>query len=144
MPLEQGLVYAVIALTLALLALQVWRYDVVALVGMLLLMAIDAVSVEEALGGYGHSAIVTIGMVLVISRGLQNTGVADMFVKWMSIAGNRLAPQLAMLCTLVVFSSAFMNNLAALAVFIPVGVRGARKSNHPTSLYLLPMAFSSH
>ncbi len=144
MTLEQGLVYAVIVLTLTMLALQIWRYDMVALIGMLLLEFIGAVSVEEALGGYGHSAIVTIAVVLVVSRGLQNTGVADMFVKWMSVAGKRLAAQLAMLCTLVVLSSAFMNNLAALALFIPVAVRIARKNNHATSLYLLPMAFSSH
>lgn len=144
MTLEQGLVYAIIALTLAMLALQIWRYDVVALISMLLLEAIGAVTIEEALGGYGHSAIVTIAVVLVVSRGLQNAGVADMLVKWMSAVGNRLVPQLVMLCTLVVLSSAFMNNLAALAIFIPVAVRIAIKSEHPTSLYLLPMAFSSH
>jgi di/tricarboxylate transporter len=142
--LEQGLVYAIIALTLVMLALQIWRYDLVALISMLLLEAVGAVTIEEALGGYGHSAIVTIGVVLVVSRGLQNAGVADMFAKRMSVTGNRVAPQLAALCTLVVLSSAFMNNLAALAIFIPVAVRIARKSNHPTSLYLLPMAFSSH
>jgi di/tricarboxylate transporter len=142
--LDQGLVYAVIALTLVMLALEVWRYDVVALVGMLLLVALGMVSVEEALAGFGHSAVVTIAAVLVVSRGLQNTGVADMVVRWMAVVGNRLAPQLIALCTLVVLSSAFMNNIAALAIFIPVAVRIARKSDHATSLYLLPMAFSSH
>jgi di/tricarboxylate transporter len=142
--LEQGLVYAVIGLTLVMLALEIWRYDLVALVGMLLLVALGTISVEEALAGFGHSAIITIAAVLVVSRGLQNTGVADLFVRWMSVAGDRLAPQLIVLCALVVLSSAFMNNIAALAIFIPVAVRIARKSDRAASLYLLPMAFSSH
>jgi len=142
--LEQGLVYAVIAITLVMLALEIWRYDLVALVGMLLLVALGTIPVEEALAGFGHSAIITIAAVLVVSRGLQNTGVADLFVRWMSVAGDRLAPQLIVLCALVVLSSAFMNNIAALAIFIPVAVRIARKSDRVASLYLLPMAFSSH
>lgn len=81
MTLEQGLVYAVITLTLAMLAFELWRYDVVALIGMLLLVILGTVSVEEAFAGFGHSAIVTIAAVLVVSRGLQNAGVADMLVK---------------------------------------------------------------
>jgi di/tricarboxylate transporter len=142
--LDQGIVYGVIGLTLVMLTLEFWRYDLVALVGMLLLVLLGMISVEEAFSGFGHPAVVTIAAVLVISRGLQNTGIADLVAKWMSKAGDRLAIQLAFLCATVILSSAFMNNIAALAIFIPVAVRLARKSNRPTSLYLMPMAFSSH
>lgn len=144
MTLEQALVYGVIALTLVMLAFEVWRYDLVALIGMLLLVLLGTVSVEEAFAGFGHPAVVTIAAVLVVSRGLQNTGVADWVAKWMSAAGDRLGPQLVILCGLVILSSGFMNNIAALAIFIPVAVRIARKSGRSPSLYLLPMAFSSH
>lgn len=129
---------------MAMLAFEIWRYDLVALVGMLLLVILGTVSVEEAFAGFGHPAVVTIAAVLVVSKGLQNTGVADLVARWMSLAGDRLGPQLVMLCGLVIISSAFMNNIAALAIFIPVAVRIAMKSERPASLYLLPMAFSSH
>jgi di/tricarboxylate transporter len=142
--LEQILVYGVIALTLVMLALEFWRYDVVAVAGMLLLVILGTITVEEAFAGFGHPAVVTIAAVLVVSRGLQNTGVADLVAKWMSQAGDNLALQLVVLCGLVILSSAFMNNIAALAIFIPVAIRLARKSERSTSLYLLPMAFSSH
>jgi di/tricarboxylate transporter len=142
--LEQGVVYGVIALTLVMLAFEFWRYDLVALVGMLLLVILGTITVEEAFAGFGHPAVVTIAAVLVVSRGLQNTGVADLVAKWMAKAGDRLGIQLVVLCALVIISSAFMNNIAALAIFIPVAVRLARKSGRSTSLYLLPMAFSSH
>ncbi len=144
MTFDQGLVYAIIAATLVLLTLQFWRYDLVALIGMLLLVLSGTISVDQAFEGFGHPAVVTIAAVLVVSRGLQHTGVTELIAKWTLKAGNRLAPQLVVLCGMVVISSAFMNNIAALAILIPVAVRMARRTGHPTSLYLLPMAFSSH
>jgi len=144
MTLEQGLVYAIIAFTLVLLSIQLWRYDLVALIGMLLLVIFGLISVDEAFEGFGHPAVITIASVLVVSRALQHTGVTELIAKWTSKIGDRLAIQLLVLCALVVVSSAFMNNIAALAVFIPVAIRMARRSGHSSSLYLLPMAFSSH
>ncbi|MFO7917843.1 MAG: SLC13 family permease [Anaerolineae bacterium] len=144
MTLDQALVYAVIVVTLVMLAFELWRYDVAALLGMLFLTILGTISVEEAFAGFGHPAVVTIAAVLVVSRGLQNTGVVDHVAKWMSGVGDRLGPQLMVLCGLVNLSSAFMNNIAALAIFIPVAVRIARRSDRPPSLYLLPMAFSAH
>jgi len=142
--IEQALVYAVIGLTLAMLAFEVWRYDLAALTGMILLVLLGTITVDEAFAGFGHPAVVTIAAVLVVSRGLQNTGVTDQVARWMTHVGKGLGLQLAVLCSLIVVSSAFMNNIAALAIFIPVAVRLAMKSDRPTSLYLLPMAFSSH
>ncbi len=144
MTLEQGIVYAVIGLTLLMLALEVWRYDLVALLGMLLLVILGTISVEEAFAGFGDPAVITIAAVLVVSQGLQNTGVVDQVAKRMSAVGDRLGPQLIALCGLVIISSGFMNNIAALAIFIPVAVRIARRNGRSPSLYLLPMAFSAH
>ncbi|MFO7743575.1 MAG: SLC13 family permease [Anaerolineae bacterium] len=144
MTLEQGLVYGVIGLTLVMLAFELWRYDLVALMGMLLLVVLGTVSVEEAFAGFGDPAVITIAAVLVVSQGLQNTGVVDQVAKRMSAVGDRLGPQLMVLCGLVILSSGFMNNIAALAIFIPVAVRIARRGNRSPSLYLLPMAFSAH
>ncbi len=144
MTIEQAVVYGVIALTLLMLAFEIWRYDLVALIGMLLLVILGTVSVEEAFAGFGDPAVITIAAVLVVSQGLQNTGVVDQVAKRMSAVGDRLGPQLMVLCGLVIISSGFMNNIAALAIFIPVAVRIARRSNRSPSLYLLPMAFSAH
>ena len=144
MTIEQALVYAIIGITLVMLAFEIWRYDLAALTGMILLVLLGTITVDEAFAGFGHPAVVTIAAVLVVSRGLQNTGVTDQVARWMTHVGEGLGLQLAVLCSLIVVSSAFMNNIAALAIFIPVAVRLAMKSDRPTSLYLLPMAFSSH
>lgn len=144
MTTEQAIVYAVIGVTLFMLAFEFWRYDVIALIGMLLLVVIGTVSVEEAFAGFGEPAVITIAAVLVVSQGLQNTGVVDQVARRLSAVGSRLGPQLLALCALVIVSSGFMNNIAALAIFIPVAVRMARRSDRAPSLYLLPMAFSAH
>lgn len=131
-------------MTLFMLAFELWRYDLVAILGMLLLVVLGIISVEEAFAGFGEPAVITIAAVLVVSQGLQNTGVVDQVAKRMSAVGDRLGLQLLVLCGLVILSSGFMNNIAALAIFIPVAVRVARRSDRSPSLYLLPMAFSAH
>lgn len=141
---QQGLVYAVILVTLVLPMFKRWRYDLVALLGVLLLSLLQIIPASEAFAGYGHPAIITVAAVLVVSRGLQNSGVVDMLARWMGGVGDNLSLQLAALCGLVALASAFMNNVGALAVFMPVAIRMAHKSGRSPALYLMPLAFSAH
>ncbi len=78
---------------------------------LLLLVILGTVSVEEAFAGFGDPAVITIAAVLVVSQGLQNTGVVDQVAKRMSAVGDRLGPQLMVLCGLVIISSGLMNNI---------------------------------
>ncbi len=144
MTIQQGIVYLIILLTLILPMFKRWRYDLVALLGLLVLAILGIISPEEAFAGYGHPAVVTVAAVLVCSRGLQNSGVVDMLARWISGVGQRLSLQLAALCGLVALASAFMNNVGALAIFMPVAIRMAHKSERSPSLYLMPLAFSAH
>ncbi|MFP4395687.1 MAG: SLC13 family permease [Anaerolineales bacterium] len=144
MTIQQGIVYTVILLTLLLPMLKRWRYDLVAVLGLLLLVILGIISADEAFAGYGHPAVVTVVAVLVCSRGLQNSGVVDLLARWISGVGHRLSLQLAALCGLVAICSAFMNNVGALAIFMPVAIRMAHKSERSPSLYLMPLAFTAH
>ena len=144
MTLEQGIVYAIILLTLALPMWERWRYDLVALLGLVLLAVLGIIPASEAFAGYGHPAVITVAAVLVVSRGLQNAGVVDVLARWIGSVGENLSLQLAALCGLVALASAFMNNVGALAVFMPVAIRMAHKSGRSPALYLMPLAFSAH
>ena len=144
MTVQQGIVYVVILLTLILPMFRRWRYDLVALLGLLLLAILGIITAEQAFAGYGHPAIVTVAGVLVCSRGLQNSGVVDLLARWISGVGDHLSLQLAALCGLVALCSAFMNNVGALAIFMPVAIRMAHKSERSPALYLMPLAFSAH
>jgi di/tricarboxylate transporter len=140
---EQGLVYAVLFLTLFLFILGKWRYDIVALLALMILTVSGVLSPEEAFLGLGHPAVVTVMAVLICSRGLQNSGAIDWITRWFSGIGQNIAVQLAALCALVGFLSAFMNNIGALAILMPVAISMARKAKRSTALYLMPLSFSS-
>ncbi len=112
---DQAVVVAVLAATLGLFIWGRWRYDVVALIALLSLVLTDIVPGETAFVGFGHPAVVTVAAVLVVSRGLQNSGMVDMLARWLSHAGGRPTAQVASSTGLVAVLSGFMNNIGALA-----------------------------
>jgi di/tricarboxylate transporter len=144
MTIPQVVVFSVVLLILFLPVFTRLRYDLVALLGVLLLAVIGIITPEQLFDGYGHSAVVTVAAVLVVSRGLQNAGVVDVLARWIGGVGDHISVQLAALCGLVAIASAFMNNIGALAVFMPVAIRMAHKTGRTPSLYLMPLAFSAH
>ncbi len=144
MTLEIGVVYVVVLMILAIPMSGLWRYDLVALMAVLLLAVLGIVPAEQAFSGFGHPAVITVAAVLVVSRGLQNSGVVDVLARWISGVGDQLTLQLLALCGLVAIASAFMNNVGALAVFMPVAIRLAHKSGRSPALLLMPLAFSAH
>jgi di/tricarboxylate transporter len=120
-----------------------WRYDVVALVALLILTVAGVIAPEDTFAGFGHPAVITVAAVLVVSRGLQNAGLVDVIGKAVSKVGDNFLVQLSVLTTAVTILSAFMNNIAAVAILIPVAIGLSRKSEKPASLYLMPLAFGS-
>jgi di/tricarboxylate transporter len=140
---QQMTVFAVLVLALVMFLWGRWRYDIVALGALLLLALVGIVPAAEVFLGFGHPAVITVAAVLVASRGLQNAGVVDVVSRWVQRVGNRPTAQVAALTGLVAVFSAFMNNVGALALLIPVTIRMARKSGTPVSVLLMPLAFGS-
>ncbi len=139
----QVIVYGVLLLALALFVWGKWRYDVIALLALLTLTITGVVPGASAFSGFGHPAVVTVAAVLAVSRGLENSGLVDLLTRWMSRVGHHPTMQLAALTALVTVCSAFMNNVGALALLMPVAIRMARRSGHAPSLLLMPLAFGS-
>lgn len=141
--IEQTIVFGTLSLALILFVAGKWRYDIVALLALLIVTLTGIVSWRDAFMGFGHPAVVTVAAVLVLSRGLHNSGVVDTMVRWLSYVENSLTIQIAALTGLVATLSAFMNNVGAAALLIPVAIRMARKNGHSPSLFLMPLAFGS-
>jgi di/tricarboxylate transporter len=140
---DQAVVVAVLVATLGLFIWGRWRYDVVALIALLALVLTDIVPGETAFAGFGHPAVVTVAAVLVVSRGLQNSGMVDTLARWLSRAGSRPTAQVASSTGLVAVLSGFMNNIGALALLMPVAIRVARGAGNRPSMLLMPLAFGS-
>jgi len=144
MTFQQGLIFGILILVLVLFAWGRWRYDIVALLALLVATVTGLVPEGQAFSGFGHPAVITVAAVLVVSRGLLNSGMVDFIVRLMSRVGENALVQLAALVLAVTVCSGFMNNIGALALFMPVAIRMARKGEKRTpSLFLMPLAFGS-
>jgi di/tricarboxylate transporter len=136
-------VFGVLVATLALFLWNRLRYDLVAVLALLVLAVAGIVPAGEVFSGFGHPAVITVAAVLVISRGLLNAGVVDALARRLTRVGNRPSVQVATLTGIVALSSGFMNNVGALALLMPVAIWMSRKSGRSPALLLMPLAFGS-
>jgi len=143
LPFEQTAVFITLALALGLFIWGRWRYDLVAVLALLFLAMVGIVPGDEAFYGFGHPAVITVAAVLILSRALMNSGLVDFMTRFMNRVSSRPELQFGMLVAAVTVCSAFMNNIGALALFMPVAIRMARKNNSSPSILLMPLAFGS-
>ncbi|MFW5870436.1 MAG: SLC13 family permease [Candidatus Sumerlaeota bacterium] len=143
MTTDQWIIFGVLAGALVLFAWNHWRYDLVAVLALLIVAIAGCVPPDQVFMGFGHPAVVTVAAVLVISRGLSNAGVVDTLARLLTRVGNRLWVQVATLTGLVALCSGFMNNVGALALLMPVAIWMSRKSERSPSFLLMPLAFGS-
>ena len=141
--MNEAIVFAVLALSLVLFVVGKWRYDIVAILALLVLAIAGIVPAAEAYKGFGHPAVITVAAVLVLSRALYNSGVVDVIAGWYSRIPEYLTVRIAALSGMTAFLSAFMNNVGAVSLLLPVAVRISNRSEHPPSRFLMPLAFTS-
>lgn len=141
--IDQAIVCAALVLALGLFVWGHWRYDVVAVLTLLVVVLTGVVPAADAFAGFGHAAVVAVAGVLIVSRGLRNSGAVDVIARILGWVGDRPTAQVAALTALVAVCSAFMNNVGALALLMPVAIQMATRSGHPPSLVLMPLAFGS-
>ena len=143
MTLDQGLLFGLLLFVFVFLIWGRWRYDLVAFVALLLALLVGVVPKEQAFSGFGHPATVIIALVLVISRGLSNSGVIELLARYVIDASRKLAAHVAIMSGLAAALSAVMNNVAALALLMPLDLQAAKKSKRSPSLSLMPLSFAS-
>jgi di/tricarboxylate transporter len=143
MTLEQSIIFGTLLLTLILFINGRWRYDVVALLALLIAVLTGLIPTERAFTGFSNPAVVTVAAVLVLSRGLQNSGIVDLIGQQLSRLKGGIVIQLSALTGIVAILSAFMNNVGALALLLPVTIQLARKKDISPSIFLMPIAFAS-
>lgn len=140
---EQLYVFGILAGAMVLFIWGVWRYDLVAVVALLAGVYLGVVPVENAFHGFGHPAVITVAAVLIISRGLQASGVVDALVRLLALTRRNLGSQIFAGCAVGAALSAFMNNVGALALMLPVVLRNAHRAKRPPSQVLMPLSFAT-
>lgn len=140
---EPTLVFIILGLTLGGFIWGAIRYDLVALIALFACVLAGVVAPGDAFAGFGHPAVITVAAVLVLSRGFQHSGLVDWIARLTLKAGGNLMVQVLVLTGAVAVLSAFMNNVGALALLMPVALRMARRHSRQPSRLLMPLAFGS-
>jgi di/tricarboxylate transporter len=79
----------------------------------------------------------------VISRALQNAGIIDVVMRVLAPVKGRVTLQLIAQTLVVAVLSAFMNNIGAMALMLPVALRNAYRERYSPAIALMPLAFGS-
>ena len=143
MTLDQLILFALLLFVFVFLIWGRWRYDLVAGVALLLAILTGVVPTDLAFSGFGHPATVIIALVLVVSRGLSNSGVIELLARFFVDASRKLAAHISIMSALAAVLSAFMNNVAALALLMPLDMQAASKAKRSPAVTLMPLSFAS-
>lgn len=120
-----------------------WRYDMIAFSALLIALVLGLVPDSEAFSGFGHPATIIVALVLVVSRGLTNSGAIDIITRKIIDTSRSVGGHIAIMSTTGAVLSAFMNNVAALALLMPVDLQAAKKSNRSPRATLMPLSFAT-
>ena len=133
-------------LMIMLVALFIWgkiRYDAVSLIMLSLFVIFGFIPAGEAFSGLGHPAVVTVALVLLISKGLEKSG----FIYFVGMKIQKIIHSetqfILILCLIAAFLSSFMNNIGAMAMLLPITISICQKMEWNPSKFLMPLAFAS-
>ena len=143
MSVEQSIITAILLLTLLLFIWGKYRHDLVASIALALCVLTGLVSTEDAFAGFGHPAVITVAAVLVISEALRRSGVVDMIAQKILPYTEHPVSHIVLLTSVVTIASAFMNNVGALALMLPVALSTCAKHQRSPAMILMPLAFGS-
>lgn len=144
MTIEITLVLVVLAATIVLFVSDRLRVDLVALLALLALAWLGLVEPEEALAGFSSGAVISIIGVMILAYGLERSGVTSRLARpLLALAGRSERRLLGLVMVAVGSLSAFMQNIGAAALFLPVLLRTSRERRIPASRLLMPVGFAA-
>jgi di/tricarboxylate transporter len=116
--------------------------DITALCIAVVLIVLGLVTPDEGIAGFGNSATVTVMAMFILSAGITRTGVVqvfrDLLLKW---GGKSVTRQILVMGILVGPISAFINNTAVVAIFLPIVEEWCKKRGISPSKLLMPLSF---
>ncbi|TDJ21996.1 MAG: SLC13 family permease [Gammaproteobacteria bacterium] len=141
---EITFVFALIGIASILFASGRVRLDIVALLVVLALALSGVLTVREALAGFGDPVVILVAGLLVLGEALTRTGVAYSIGQWVTRVGGDGETRLIVLLMIVAgVLGSVMSSTAIVAVFIPVVLNIASKTNLNPSRLLIPMSYAA-
>ncbi len=143
MTTDQMLLFSLFALILVFLLWGKFRHDLVAASGLLIAVVLGLVPQDDAFSGFANHAVVVVALVLVASRAFENSGALSLLASKVMREGRSVPLHIAITSGLAAGLSAVINNVAALAILMPLDIQAARKAGRPPSITLMALAFAT-
>ncbi|MBT8409094.1 MAG: SLC13 family permease, partial [Alphaproteobacteria bacterium] len=140
---DQIILFSLFGLVFALLLWGRFRYDLVAFSALMISVVAGVIPGKDAFAGFGHPATLVVALVLVVSAGLVRSGAVFLITRTLIDSARALGAHIALMGAIGGVLSAFMNNVAALALLMPVDIQTARKAGRLPSLSLMPLSFAT-
>jgi di/tricarboxylate transporter len=143
MTTHQAMLFALIGGLFVFLIWGRYRYDLVAFGALLIAYLLGLIPTEAVFAGFGHPAVIIIALVLIISRGLYLSGAIELIAGALLDGTRQIGQHIALMAGVSAALSALMNNVAALALLMPVDLQAAEKAERSPALTLMPLSFAS-
>lgn len=133
-------------LLLVVFGMLIWgkvRYDFVAFTALVIAVILGVVPESKAFDGFAHHATIIIALVLVLSKALSKSGAIELVARQIIDSGRKLSTHIAIMSGVAAILSAIMNNVAALALLMPIDIQAAAKAKRNPALTLMPLSFAS-
>jgi len=143
MSTDQIILFCLFGAVFGLLLWGRFRYDIVAFSALMVGVVLGVVPTKNAFDGFGHPATLVVALVLVVSAGLVRSGAVLLITRTLVDASRSLGAHITLMGAVGGILSAFMNNVAALALLMPVDIQTARKAGRQPGLSLMPLSFAT-
>ena len=120
-----------------------WRYDAISLIMLSVFVVLGYVEPAKAFTGFAHPAVVTVALVLLISKGLEKSGFILLIGNQIQKFANNQMQFMVILTLFAAVLSSFMNNIGAMAMLLPITLGICQKMEWNPSKFLMPLAFAS-
>ena len=134
------------AIVVAMMGLFVWgrlRYDLVAMLALLAAVTTGIVPPDQAFRGFGDDIVIIVATALLVSAAVARSGITERLMAPLAPHLTTVRRQVIVLVGVVTVLSAFVKNVGALAILMPIVFQQARRAGTPASAVLMPLAFGS-
>ncbi len=141
--IDIALLFAVLAGTLFMFVWGYYRYDLVAIMSLMALVMLGIVPAQQAFLGFGNSAVITVACVMIITTAISQTGLVEQIQKLLTPFEHIPSLHIGIICIIGAAMSAFMNNVGALALLMPIAIQTAIQAKLSPSSILMPLSFAT-
>jgi di/tricarboxylate transporter len=143
MTVQQSLAVGIIVVMMGLFVWGRLRYDLVAALALIASVAVGIVPAKAAFSGFSDDIVIIVASALLVSAAVARSGATEAVMRRIAPYATTPQMQVFILVLAVTVLSAFVKNIGALAMLMPIAFQIARRTGTPVSYMLMPMAFGA-